>query len=116
MPPSTQPLNFQHIHTVEIRRILAQALEDMTTLLAQTSCNQAAEVADTLNERKKQAFTQLYAIGHETMERKKSEEVLKAIRLLQDAFARIINAVSNMAEVTHDLNHRWTPTLQQSGQ
>jgi len=111
MVSAPQPISFQHIHNTEIRKLLADTLADMATLLAQTSCTGASNLADALNERKKQTFTALYAIGHETMDRSLSEEVLKAIRVLQDAFARLITAVAAMAEAHSALQDEWLPNL-----
>ncbi|SCA58152.1 hypothetical protein MTBPR1_80206 [Candidatus Terasakiella magnetica] len=102
---------FSHITDPQLREIITQSLSEMTTLLEETPCLSAVSLADQLNEIKKVAFEKMYAIGRETMERDRSEEVLKAIRSLQDAFGQIIVAISPMDSVRLCLKETWLKEL-----
>ncbi|NVK19055.1 MAG: hypothetical protein HWE30_10190 [Methylocystaceae bacterium] len=103
--------SFGNVTDQKLRMIILQSLSEMTKLLEETPCMGATSLADQLNEIKKAAFEQMYAIGHETMDRTESEEVLKAIRALQDAFGQIIVAISPMDNVRHCLKDIWLAEL-----
>ncbi|WP_028879768.1 hypothetical protein [Terasakiella pusilla] len=103
--------SFGNVTDEELRKIIRDSLSAMTTLLEDTPCLGATSLADQLNEIKKSAFEQMYAIGRETLERERSEEVLKAIRALQDAFGQIIVAISPMDSVSHCLKDVWLKEL-----
>ncbi len=105
---------FTHIKNAELRRIILQALSDMKSLLEQTPCLSALSLADQLNEIKKAAFEKMYAMGRQTTERDLSEDVLKAIRALQDAFGQIIVAISPMDNVRYCLDEIWIKELENS--
>lgn len=102
---------FSHIKNAELRHIILQALSDMKNLLEQTPCLSALSLADQLNEIKKAAFEKMYAMGRQTTERDLSEDVLKAIRALQDAFGQIIVAISPMDNVRYCLDEIWIKEL-----
>ncbi len=102
---------FEHIHDEKLRSLIATALGEMKSLLEKTPCLSAVSLADQLSEIKKEAFEQMYAIGRESLDLDLSEEVLKAIRALQDAFGQIIVAISPMDNVRHCLEEVWLKEL-----
>jgi len=104
-------VNFALIVDEDLRTIIRTALSDMTKLLEETPCLSSLSLADQLNEIKKIAFEKLYAIGHETTDQDASEEVLKAIRALQDAFAQIIGAIVPMDNLRFCLKEIWQEEL-----
>ncbi len=106
---------FRHIQNEELRTIILKSLQEMALLLEQTPCLSAVSLADQLNEIKKAAFEQMYAIGRETMDLDLSEDVLKAIRALQDAFGQIIVAISPMDNLRLCLKEGWIRELSSSG-
>ncbi len=103
--------SFGNVSDPQLRTIIMESLSEMTTMLEETPCLSATSLADQLNEIKKAAFEKMYTIGHETMERDQSEEVLKAIRALQDAFGQIIVAISPMDSVRMCLKDIWLKEL-----
>jgi len=103
--------SFGNVTDPKLRTIILQSLSEMTKLLEETPCLGATALADQLNEIKKAAFEKMYAIGHESMDRTESEEVLKAIRALQDAFAQIIVAIAPMDSVRQCLKEVWLREL-----
>lgn len=111
MANTSNNANFAHIQDVNLRQIIQGALSEMKDLLEKTPCLSAVSLADQLSDIKKEAFEKMYAIGRETMERDLSEEVLKAIRALQDAFGQIIVAISPMDNVRHCLENIWLKEL-----
>ncbi|MDV7339450.1 hypothetical protein RYZ26_07595 [Terasakiella sp. A23] len=108
--------SFSNVTDQQLRSIILESLTEMTWLLEETPCLSATSLADQLNEIKKAAFEQMYAIGRETMERDRSEEVLKAIRALQDAFGQIIVAISPMDSVRQCLKDVWLKELASESQ
>lgn len=103
--------HFDHIKNAELRDIILQTLSRMKTLLEETPCLSALSLADQLNDIKKAAFEKMYAIARQTTELDLSEDVLKAIRALQDAFGQIIVAISPMDNIRHCLNEIWLKEL-----
>ncbi len=111
MVNSANNANFAHIYDDNLRTIIKTALFDMKVLLEKTPCLSAISLADQLSDIKKSAFEEMYTIGRQTMDRDLSEEVLKAIRALQDAFGQIIVAISPMDNVRHCLEDVWLKEL-----
>lgn len=111
MTQSSEIIGFDHIHDTALRTIIATALAEMQALLTTTPCFSAVNIADQLNTIKKAAFDQMYKIGRETTSRDTSEEVLKAIRALQDAFGQIISAITPMDNLRYCLNDIWLREL-----
>lgn len=111
MAASPENAHFSHVKNAQLRDIILQALCEMQALLEQTPCLSAVSLADQLNDIKKAAFEQMYAIGRQSTERDLSEDVLKAIRALQDAFGQIIVAISPMDNVRHCLSDIWLKEL-----
>jgi ferritin-like metal-binding protein YciE len=107
--------SFGNVSNPQLRKIIVESLSEMTKMLEETPCLGATSLADQLNDIKKDAFEQMYAIGHETMDRSESEEVLKAIRALQDAFGQIIVAISPMDSVRQCLQEVWLRELSDDG-
>lgn len=108
---SSENASFSNVHDPKLKAIIAASLVEMVKLLEETTCISDVPLADQLNEIKKNAFEELYAMGHESMERELSEEVLKAIRALQDAFGQIIVAISPMDSVAHCIKNIWVKEL-----
>ena len=113
MAPTSDPTNFAHIQDDKLREIIFTSLSHMAKLLEETPCLSSTSLADQLSDLKKEAFEQMYAIGRETMDRDLSEEVLKAIRAMQDVFGQIIVAISPMDNLRHCLQHIWLNELSQ---
>ncbi len=111
MAAVAETAQFAHIKDEQLREIILSALAEMTKMLEETPCLSAVSLAEQLNEIKKAAFEKMYAIGRETMDRERSEEVLKAIRALQDAFAQIIGAISPMDSLRLCLKEIWLKEL-----
>ena len=103
---------FSNVKDEKLRAIIFQALQDMSVLLEQTPCIGAVSIADQLNDIKKNAFEEMYAIGRQAMDVDSSENVLKAIRALQDAFGQIIVAISPMDNVAHSIKKIWLNELE----
>lgn len=114
MARSAENASFHNVKNDDLRKIISDALKDMKKILEETPCLGAVAIADQLNEIKKEAFEKLYGIGRETMEQELSEEVLKAIRALQDAFGQIIVAISPMDNLRHCFEEIWFEELDDS--
>jgi len=111
MTTPSQNASFGNVQDPILKSIIASCLREMAVLLEKTTCISAMPLADQLNDIKKRAFERIYAIGHEADARELSEDVLKAIRALQDAFAQIIIAIVPMDSVAHCLKHTWMEEL-----
>ena len=111
MAHSSEIVRFDHIQDKGLRTIIRAALDEMQSLLETTPCLSSVSIADQLNAIKKAAFDQMYKIGRETTSRDISEEVLKAIRALQDAFGQIIAAITPMDNIRYCLADIWLREL-----
>ena len=100
-------MDFAHIQNQQLHSIIRAALRDMAAFLDKTPCLTSSGLADQLNQIKKDAFKQMYEIGHETDDLNTSEDVLKSIRALQDVFAQIIIAVSAMDDLNYMFKEIW---------
>jgi hypothetical protein len=63
MVSTSENASFSNIHDAKLKAIIAASLSEMATLLEETTCISQTPLADQLNEIKKRAFEELYAIG-----------------------------------------------------